>query len=118
ASSRSSGSGSCTSSVPPRDLRKILSPGRRNRGRGFYIPGESRRYGRTNRRRCHDDLGRDPDPAAGQGKAAARRARDPKAMVEGYADQVVVFNLAPPLQQTENARDTGPIEQWLSTFHG
>ena len=51
-------------------------------------------------------------------KAAGLRARDPKAMVAAYANQVVIFNLAPPLQQTKDARDTGPVEQWLSTFHG
>jgi ketosteroid isomerase-like protein len=39
-------------------------------------------------------------------------------MVEGYADEVVVYNLAPPLRQPDEARDTGPVEHWLSTFHG
>jgi ketosteroid isomerase-like protein len=51
-------------------------------------------------------------------KAAALRARDPKAMVAGYGPDAVVFNLAPPLRQPGDARDPGPIEQWLSTFEG
>ena len=53
-----------------------------------------------------------------EAKAAALRAKDPKAMVEAYAEQVVVFNLAPPLRQPSDARDTVGVEQWLATFSG
>jgi ketosteroid isomerase-like protein len=53
-----------------------------------------------------------------EAKAEGVRARDPKAMVEGYAAEVVVYNLAPPLRQPDDARNTGPVEQWLSTFDG
>jgi ketosteroid isomerase-like protein len=51
-------------------------------------------------------------------RAAALRAKDPRAMTAPYAEQVVVFNLAPPLQQPADARDTEPVEQWLATFDG
>jgi ketosteroid isomerase-like protein len=51
-------------------------------------------------------------------RAAALRARDPRAMVAPYADRVVVFNLAPPLRQPTDARDPGPVERWLATFDG
>ena len=51
-------------------------------------------------------------------RAAALRAKDPQAMTARYAEQAVVFNLAPPLQQPADARDTGPVERWLSTFQG
>lgn len=51
-------------------------------------------------------------------KAAALRTRDPKAMVAGYAPEVTVFNLAPPLRQPGDAPDPASLEQWLSTFAG
>jgi uncharacterized protein (TIGR02246 family) len=50
--------------------------------------------------------------------AAALRAKDPEGMVHAYAEQVVVYNLAPPLRQTSDARDTAGVEQWLATFTG
>ena len=53
-----------------------------------------------------------------EARTAALRAKDPKAMVEAYADQVVVFNLAPPLRQPTDARDTSLVQQWLATFAG
>jgi uncharacterized protein (TIGR02246 family) len=51
-------------------------------------------------------------------RAAALRAKDPEAMTAPYAEQVVLFNLAPPLQQPADARDTRPVERWLATFQG
>jgi ketosteroid isomerase-like protein len=30
----------------------------------------------------------------------------------------VIFDLAPPLRQPGDARDPGPVEQWLATFEG
>lgn len=51
-------------------------------------------------------------------KAAALRAKDPKGMTAAYAEEVTIFNLAPPLRQPSAARDTAPLERWLATFHG
>jgi ketosteroid isomerase-like protein len=51
-------------------------------------------------------------------KAAAVAARDPKGMTSGYAPGAVIFNLAPPLRQPGDARDPGPMEQWLAGFDG
>jgi len=53
-----------------------------------------------------------------EAKAAALRAKDPKGMVDAYADRVVVYNLAPPLRQSSDARDTTGVERWLATFTG
>ncbi|MEV6488323.1 nuclear transport factor 2 family protein [Actinoplanes sp. NPDC051633] len=49
-------------------------------------------------------------------KADAIRAKDPKAMTAGYAPGAVIYNLAPPLRQLDDARDPQPAEQWLATF--
>jgi ketosteroid isomerase-like protein len=51
-------------------------------------------------------------------RVAALRAKDPGAMVAAYAERVVVFDLAPPLRQPDDARDPGPVERWLATFTG
>lgn len=51
-------------------------------------------------------------------KAAAVGDRDAKAMTDAYADQAVIFNLAPPLRQPGEAADPGPMAEWLDTFEG
>jgi ketosteroid isomerase-like protein len=51
-------------------------------------------------------------------KAAALRARDPQAMVAGYAPEATRYTLAPPLRQPGDARDPGPVARWLTTFTG
>jgi uncharacterized protein (TIGR02246 family) len=51
-------------------------------------------------------------------RAAALRAKDPEAMTTPYAEQVVLFDLAPPLQQPADARDSRPVQRWLATFEG
>jgi ketosteroid isomerase-like protein len=53
-----------------------------------------------------------------EAKAAALRAGDPRGITAAYAEQVVVFDLAPPLRQHRDFRDPGPVEQWLATFAG
>ena len=53
-----------------------------------------------------------------EARAAALRAKDPRGMTAPYAEQAVVFDLAPPLRQSRDARDPGPVERWLSTFAG
>ena len=53
-----------------------------------------------------------------ESRAAALRAKDPESMVMSYAEKVVVFDLAPPLRQPADARDTGPVGRWLATFTG
>ncbi len=53
-----------------------------------------------------------------EARAAALRTKDPGAMVSAYGERVVVFDLAPPLRQPGDARDTGPVERWLATFTG
>jgi len=53
-----------------------------------------------------------------EAKAAAVRAKDPTGMTAPYAEQAVVFDLAPPLRQPRDARDPGPVARWLSTFAG
>jgi ketosteroid isomerase-like protein len=51
-----------------------------------------------------------------EGKAAALETGDVKAMLAYYAPEVVQFSLAPPLRQTHDARDPGPVQQWIATF--
>lgn len=51
-----------------------------------------------------------------EGKAAALRTGDVKALLAYFADEVVEFSLAPPLRQPHDAQDPAPIERWLATF--
>src|SRR4051794_21212963 len=51
-----------------------------------------------------------------EGKAAALETGDVKAMLAYYAPEVVEFSLAPPLRQTHDVHDPGPLEQWLAGF--
>ena len=51
-----------------------------------------------------------------EGKAAALRAGDVKAMLAYHGPAVVEFSLAPPLRQAYDAHDPAPVEQWLATF--
>jgi ketosteroid isomerase-like protein len=51
-------------------------------------------------------------------KAAAIGAKDPKGLTAGYAAGAVIYNLAPPLRQTGDARDPEPMAAWLATFEG
>jgi ketosteroid isomerase-like protein len=51
-------------------------------------------------------------------KAAAIAAKDPKGLTAGYAAGAVIYNLAPPLRQTGDARDPEPMAAWLATFEG
>ena len=53
-----------------------------------------------------------------EAKAAALPARDLDGMVHAYAEQVVVYNLAPPLRQSSDARDTAAVGKWVATFTG
>ena len=49
-------------------------------------------------------------------KAAALGAKDPEGMTSVYAPGAVIYNLAPPLRQTDDARDPKPAAEWLATF--
>jgi ketosteroid isomerase-like protein len=51
-----------------------------------------------------------------EGKAAALRTGDVKALLAYFADEVVEFSLAPPLRQPTDAQDPAPTERWLATF--
>jgi ketosteroid isomerase-like protein len=51
-----------------------------------------------------------------EGRAAALRTGDVKAMLAYYAPEVVEFSLAPPLRQLTDAHDPEPVERWLATF--
>lgn len=53
------------------------------------------------------------------GKVAAMRERDADRLVAGYTDDIVMFNLAPPLQQpVAHARDAGRVRDWFAGFAG
>jgi ketosteroid isomerase-like protein len=51
-----------------------------------------------------------------EGRAAALKTGDVKAVLAYYAPQVVEFNLAPPLRQPHDAQDPEPLERWMATF--
>ena len=53
------------------------------------------------------------------GKVTAMRERDADLLVAHYSDDIVMFNLAPPLQQpVAYARDAGRVRDWLTGFAG
>lgn len=51
-----------------------------------------------------------------EGKAAALRTGDAKAVLAYYAAEIVEFNLAPPLQQPAEAHAPQTLERWMDTF--
>ena len=52
------------------------------------------------------------------GRAAALRAGDAGTVVSAYAEQAVIFSLAPPLRQPGDPRAAEPVRRWLATFDG
>ena len=53
------------------------------------------------------------------GKVAAMRDRDAERIAGAYADDVVMYNLAPPLLQTaEYARSPERVRDWFAGFTG
>jgi ketosteroid isomerase-like protein len=51
-----------------------------------------------------------------EGRAAALRTGDVKALLAYNAPRVTLFSLAPPLRQADDAKDPAPVEAWLATF--
>jgi ketosteroid isomerase-like protein len=51
-----------------------------------------------------------------EGKAALLETGDAKAIMAYYAPTFVEFTLAPPLRQSGDGRDPGPLEAWIATF--
>jgi ketosteroid isomerase-like protein len=51
-----------------------------------------------------------------EARAAALKTGDVAAIVSYYAPEVVQFSLAPPLQQSTEARNPEPLRQWIATF--
>jgi ketosteroid isomerase-like protein len=51
-----------------------------------------------------------------EARAAVLKAGDVETIVSYYAPEVVQFSLAPPLQQSTDARSPEPLRQWIATF--
>jgi ketosteroid isomerase-like protein len=51
-----------------------------------------------------------------EGRAATVQTGDVKAVLAYSAPEVVLYSLAPPLRQSDDARDPGPLEAWIATF--
>jgi ketosteroid isomerase-like protein len=51
-----------------------------------------------------------------EARAAVLKTGDVETMVSYYAPEVVQFSLAPPLQQSTDARDPAPLRGWIATF--
>ena len=51
-----------------------------------------------------------------EARAAALKTGDVDTIVSYYAPEVVQFTLAPPLQQTTDARDPERLRAWIATF--
>ena len=49
-------------------------------------------------------------------RAAALKTGDVDTIVSYYAPEVVQFSLAPPLQQSTDARNPGQLRGWIATF--
>ena len=49
-------------------------------------------------------------------RAALLKTGDAETIVSYYAPEVVEFSLAPPLQQSTDARNTEPLRAWIATF--
>lgn len=53
-----------------------------------------------------------------EARAAALKTGDADTIVSYYASEVVQFSLAPPLQQSTDARNPEQLRSWLATFDG
>jgi len=51
-----------------------------------------------------------------EARAAVLKTGAVDTIVSYYAPEVVQFSLAPPLQQSTDARNPEPLRQWLATF--
>jgi ketosteroid isomerase-like protein len=51
-----------------------------------------------------------------EARAAALKGGDVETIVSYYAPEVVQFTLAPPLQQSTDARDPEQLAAWIATF--
>jgi ketosteroid isomerase-like protein len=51
-----------------------------------------------------------------EARAAVLKTGDVETMVSYYAPEVVQFSLAPPLQQSTNARNPESLRGWIATF--
>ena len=51
-----------------------------------------------------------------EARAAALKTGDAETIVSYYAPEVVNFSLAPPLQQSTDARNPEQLRAWLATF--
>jgi ketosteroid isomerase-like protein len=51
-----------------------------------------------------------------EARAAALKTGDVETIVSYYAPEVVQFSLAPPLQQTTDARNPEQLRAWIATF--
>jgi uncharacterized protein (TIGR02246 family) len=49
-------------------------------------------------------------------RAAALKTGDAETIVSHYAPEVVQFTLAPPLQQSTDARNPAQLRSWIATF--
>ena len=51
-----------------------------------------------------------------EARAAALKTGDVDTIVSYYAPEVVLFSLAPPLQQSTDARNPDQLRSWIATF--
>ena len=51
-----------------------------------------------------------------ESRAGALKTGDVGTIVSYYAPEVVLFSLAPPLQQSTDARDPAQLRAWIATF--